>query len=314
MVGAPFEECVVSSQRPRLRRLLEECMTERRTADVMVRGSGDTAAQHVKLIARPLTLPGAGLAVFLLAINLDKFWILTDRLRHEKEELEIEVAERTAALQAAVADKEMLLQEVHHRTKNNLQMLCDLLYLQMEAPSHRDPRSLLQDAYTRIYVIAKLHEQLYQSLDTGRVSLGTYLERVATGLQALHEGVPVRVEVTGQEPLLDVDRAIHAGLMVNELLTNAAKHAFSDGARGETGVRIGTDGDRVELQVWDTGKGMPPDFDLERADSLGLRIVRILARRLGASVQVENAGGTLVSIAFPLAPEPAAPQAEESSG
>ncbi len=114
------------------------------------------------------------------------------------------------------------------------------------------------------------------------------------------------------EPLhLDVDRAIHAGLIANELVTNAAKHAFPPGEPGEVLVRLRPVGDRVELQVRDAGKGLPQGFDLTRAKTLGLRIVHILANRLGASVSVENRKGTAVTITFPLvADAPIEPRSE----
>jgi two-component sensor histidine kinase len=259
----------------------------------------DPAGRYAKLLLRELRVGGEAI-LFLIAIDVSRYWTETSRLRLLNEELEARVAARTAELQIALADKDMLMQEVHHRTKNNLQMLCDLLYLQMEGMEDGDRRGLLQDTYTRIYAIAKVHEQLYQSLDRGRISVGKYLERLVEGVQNLHEGLPLRVQVDGDEPELDADRAIHLGLMVNELLTNAAKHAFPDGARGEAGVRVRARDGRLELEVWDNGRGLPAGVDVDAAHTLGLRIVRILSRRLHAEVAIESNGGTRVTVAFPL--------------
>jgi PAS domain S-box-containing protein len=219
---------------------------------------------------------------------------ITERQRGEAQ-LRLALAEKDAAL----ATNQTLLREVHHRVKNNLQMVCDLLYLQMEAMPDPDQHHDLQDAYGRIFAIARLHEQLYQTMRGGEVRLGEYLRRLAAGFGTLYPHVAVRLEA--EEPLyLDLDRAIHAGLIVNELVTNAVKHAFPDGRRGEVRVRVGTEGDRAVLQVADAGTGLPAGFDLDTAKSLGLRIVQILARRLQASLEVANTKGATFRVTFPM--------------
>jgi two-component sensor histidine kinase len=296
--GAPLERFVALRHRPTLSRLLQAGGASTSVVDVALLPE-DPAGHYVKFLFREVHA-GNQAILFLVAIDVSRYWPEATRLRLLNEELEARVAERTAELQVAVADKDMLLQEVHHRTKNNLQMLCDLLYLQMEGLEDADRRGMLQDTYARIYAIAKLHEQLYQSLDRGRVSVGKYLERLVEGVQKLHERLPLRVQVEGDEPELDADRAIHLGLMVNELLTNVAKHAFPDGAAGEAGVRVRTTDGRLELQIWDTGRGLPDGVDLEAAHTLGLRIVRILSRRLQAEVGIESNAGTRVTVALPL--------------
>ena len=207
------------------------------------------------------------------------------------------------------ADNQALLREVHHRVKNNLQMLCDLMYLQMEAMPDRDQHPDLQDAYSRIYAIARLHEQIHQTMEGGRIRLEDYLRRLAGGFENLFRDVPVKVEAAADGLTLDLDRAIHVGLIVNELITNAVKHAFPKGQRGEVTVSLRTLGDQIQLQVHDNGQGLPEDFDLERAKSVGLRTVRILACRLEARVAVTSTGGTCFTLTFPLhAEEPIEPK------
>jgi two-component sensor histidine kinase len=303
VLGVPLDRFVALRHRAALARLLDLTAGGRRGVGEVALLPDGPEPRYLRLLLCKLHAAGQEV-VFLVAVDLSRFLSESTRLRHQNEDLEARVAERTAELQAALADKDMLLQEVHHRTKNNLQMLCDLLYLQMEGLEDDNPKHMLQDTYARIYAIAKLHEQLYQSLDGGRVSVGKYLERLVEGAQALYEGLPMRVEVSGGEPELDTDRAIHLGLMVNELLTNAAKHAFPAGAPGEAGIRVRAVEGRLELEVWDTGRGLPPAIDLETASSLGLRIVRILSRRLRAVVTLESGrGGTRVTIVLPLSAE-----------
>ncbi len=203
-------------------------------------------------------------------------------------------------LRQALADKDMLLREVHHRTKNSLQMLGDLLFLQSQVLTGSKEKQALEDSLNRIFAIARLHEQLYQSLESGCIRLGDYLDKLIESFRTVYREAEIRL-VTPPEPiLLDVDRTIHAGLIMNELLTNALKHAF-DGRPGVVTIRVRRVGELLELQVSDDGKGLPPHFDLAETRSLGLRIVHVLARRLQATVDVENAKGTSFTLRFPLA-------------
>lgn len=213
-----------------------------------------------------------------------------------------ELTRREAELRSAVADRETLLREVHHRVKNNLQILCDLLYLQMERLED-EQGAVLRDTYGRIYAVARLHEQLYQAMQSGRVALRDYLGRLVEGFRAIYSTVPVRVE--GVEAVtLDLDRAIHVGLLVNELVTNALKHAFPRGHEGEVVVRLTLVGESLELVVRDNGRGLSADLDLEQTKSLGLRIVSILAKRLQATVTITNENGVTFTLLFPLQAEP----------
>jgi two-component sensor histidine kinase len=169
----------------------------------------------------------------------------------------------------------------------------------MEALSDRDQHRELQDAYSRIYAIARLHEQLHQSMQAGQIQLPEYLGRLVTGFKDLHAAVRVTLQAAGVDLRIDLDRAIHVGLVVNELLTNAVKHAFPPGQAGEVVLAMYAAGDQIALQVRDNGRGLPADFDLAQTTSLGLRTVRILALRLGAQVVVERNGGTSFTLTFP---------------
>jgi PAS domain S-box-containing protein len=242
--------------------------------------------------------------ICVVVTDLTERHLIEQALRRANETLEARVAERTAALQAALADKDALLREVHHRVKNNLQMLCDLMYLQMEAMPDRDQHQDLQDAYGRIYAIARLHEQLHQAMQGGRIHLGEYLGRLVDGFTRLHAPVRTTLEAANVDVLLDLDRSIHVGLIVNELLTNAVKHAFRAGSRGEVTVAVCAAGSQIQLQVRDNGRGLPEDIDPEQATSLGLRTVHILASRLKARMRVTRNSGTSFTLTFPAEGDP----------
>jgi len=224
---------------------------------------------------------------------------LTEAKRRERE-LRAALAQEKDAL----ATNRTLLREVHHRVKNNLQMLCDLLYLQMEAVTDGEKAGALQDTYGRIYAIARLHEELYQAMQSGQIRLPAYLGRVIAGFESLYPAVRVTLDAAETDLALDVDRAIHVGLIANELVTNALKHAFPGRPGGRIAVRLQRAGDQLALEVRDDGIGLPSDLDLARVKTLGLRIVRILASRLEAALVVENRNGTHVRITFPLRAAP----------
>ncbi len=315
--GHPFEECLAREYRDDFRRCLKTDTPRPATLEVTFR------SQSVPPPAARLLLHGINLSppvLVLVAHEIHNPILLAHvreqqvQLRKREAALEALVTERTAALEAelarrkeaeevlraALAENVTLLREVHHRVKNNLQMLCDMLYLQMEGIGNEEKAAVLRDTYSRIYAIARLHEHLYRSMHGGRVLLRDYLGQLIGGFETLYPRTTIRLDVPSEPIQLDVDRAIHAGLIANELLTNAAKHAFPPGEAGEAVVRLRALGDRVELQVRDAGNGLPEGFDLTQAKTLGLRIVHILANRLGATVNVENRNGTAFTIAFPM--------------
>jgi two-component sensor histidine kinase len=223
------------------------------------------------------------------------------RLLRKHEQADCRLREALTELHHAVADRETLLREVHHRTKNNLQMLCDLLYLQIEAMDEPERHPDLTDAYGRIYAFARLHEALHHSLHGGQISLGKYLAGIAEGFRRAHPGAGIRLEVPVDDLGLDLDRTLRVGLILNELLVNALKHAFPTGTSGEVGIAARRVGGQIEFRVWDGGKGLPAGADPARASTLGFRIVTLFARQLGAQIRVGNGPGTSIWITFPRA-------------
>jgi PAS domain S-box-containing protein len=210
-----------------------------------------------------------------------------------------------AELTQTAADNETLLKEVHHRTKNNLQMLCSLLELQAEAIQSPEGKEALELSAQRIYAIARLYEQLYRSMSGGRILLCDYLRGLAENFRYVGAVSGITVRLPERNGIyLDVDRAIPCGLILNELLTNAVKHAFPPGHPGQVGIQLERQGEeRVQLRVWDNGRGLPPGLDIERSNSLGLRLIRILAHRLRAQVEVDSYEGAAFTLTFPAAAE-----------
>lgn len=218
-------------------------------------------------------------------------------LKSERDRLAISLAE----LAASLAEKETLLKEVHHRVKNNLQVIASLLRLQADGIG--DPRLTvaLRESQNRVESMALIHEQLYETEDLREVDLARHASLLASNLvrsYAIDEG-RISWSVTIQSVPLTVDRAIPAGLILNELISNAFKHAFPDGRKGSLSIEGRRSGGSVVLEVRDDGVGVPEGVDPARPKSLGLEIVAILTRQLKGTFEIERGCGALCRVTFP---------------
>ncbi len=215
--------------------------------------------------------------------------------------LEERVIARTRELETSLAQKEILLREVHHRVKNNMQVVASLLRLQ--ATQGCSSEDALRNTLKRIQTMGMLHERLYQSLDLARIDLGAFLrdlcDQAADAYAASERGI--RWEVDAEPVMLDLDQAIPVALITNEVLSNAFKHAFPGGREGAVRVELARRSGMIRLQVHDDGIGadLPPP-DLKR--SLGLVLVQILTQQLGGTYRFEAGEGLTFHLSFP-APE-----------
>jgi len=216
----------------------------------------------------------------------------------------LDITERKRAEEALVAslrEKEALLKEVHHRVKNNLQVITSLLRLESNRIEHPITRDVLRDMQNRIQSMAMLHETLYRSGNFAQVDLAAYLRRLASQLIRSLVTTPGQVELRLDlfSVGLDLDQAIPCGLIVNELVSNAMKHAFPAGRSGEVWVELQAVGDGdLRLRVRDSGLGLPPDFEARRGRSLGLQLVSDLARQLGGGLEIGRGPGTSFEVTF----------------
>jgi PAS domain S-box-containing protein len=204
-------------------------------------------------------------------------------------------------LKASVLEKEVLLKEVHHRVKNNLQIISSLLNLQMKKITDAKTRGELSATRNRIQSMALIHAKLYQSENLSQINFAEYIEVFSRQLRSLYD---VRAEKVGlvldiDEVYLDVDVAIPCGMIVNELLTNALKYAFPGERRGEVRIGLRSAAAQTVLSVEDNGVGLPPEIDLERVETLGLQLVRALAKQVDGTLTVERGGGTRVVVLCP---------------
>lgn len=223
-----------------------------------------------------------------------------EALRRLNEELEARVRERTALAE----ERQMLIREVHHRVKNDLQFISSMLNMQERRLGDAAAAGALEDCRGRIQTIALIHESMYQSHDLVSLPLSKDIRSLAASVVRVSSAPPGAVSLEIETPddiTVDVDRAIPCGLILNELMTNALKHAFPGGRSGTLRVVLRREGeDRAALIVEDDGVGMPPETDPPARDSMGFRLVRAFAEQLGGELRVKRAPGTSVGVYFPL--------------
>jgi PAS domain S-box-containing protein len=224
-------------------------------------------------------------------------------------------------LAAAVADKEVLLKEVHHRVKNNLQIISSLLNMQAELLFEPSLKEVLLESRRRVESMAMIHERLYSDDDIDHLDFRQYVEALARELFNVYfvNSNLVRLRLELEPVSLELNQAIPCGLILNELLANCLKYAFPDTRQGEILVALGCHGDRLTLRVADNGIGLPPGLDWRKTQTLGLRIVNILARQLMGTVHHEASAGADFSLIFQKAASrspahPPAPAASRNGG
>lgn len=223
------------------------------------------------------------------------------------ERLEERVREQTESLRAALEEKDLLFKEVHHRVKNNLQIISSLLSLQSEHVRDPEVAGLLADTRSRIKSMAIIHERLYAGLDSGRLGFSSYVRDLAADLVRSSEGGSTRVilDFDLQETTVDFSQAIPCGLSIHELVANSLKHAFPGGrSRTAAPPRLAIRCRPLPLgglvmEVEDNGVGLPEGFDSRKSRTLGLQLVLTLVRQLKGGLELERIGGTRFRITVP---------------
>ncbi|MDT8365871.1 MAG: PAS domain S-box protein [bacterium] len=215
-----------------------------------------------------------------------------------------DITERKKAhdrISSSLAEKETLLREIHHRVKNNLQVISGLLNLQAHYIDDERVRTIYKESQNRIKTMALIHEELYQREDLARINLAEYISGLAGNLMASYsmEIGRVSLDLDLEDAEITIDTAIPCGLIVNEIVSNSLAHAFPDNGKGKIRIKLRLlDGEKFELKVSDDGIGLPADLKISKTKTLGLRLVSILAEQLGADLQVEKDQGTAFCLTF----------------
>jgi len=214
---------------------------------------------------------------------------ITEQMRTEK------------ALAKTLAAKEVLLKEVHHRVKNNLQIISSLLNMQTELLTDPALVEVFRESQQRVQAMAMIHGRLYGQEDVERLDFQDYVDGLAHDLFYAYgvDSALVRLRLQLSPVSLELNQAIPCGLILNELLTNSLKYAFPGGREGEISIELSCTNDhRVTLQVADNGIGFPARFDVTHTPSLGLKIIHILTRQLGATLHQKPGPGATFTLTF----------------
>ena len=285
-----FFDLVIPEQRAFLRdrfnSLLNNTSIERRYEISILHKSGELV--NLEIAVHPLQ---AGNRTQLIIVGRD----ITERKRAE------------AQIKASLREKEMLLKEIHHRVKNNLQIISSLLSLQSRRIKDRQIREELKESQNRVKSMSLIHEKLYQSGDPFGVDFARYAKSLSNHLfhsYGADSSVKLKIEV--DNILLSIDKAIPCGLIVHELVSNCLKHAFPDGRKGEIRIALYPDhgheksGDSCfcVLIIGDNGIGFPKDLDFRNSKSLGLQLVCGLARQIKGGIELDTSSGTEFRISF----------------
>jgi two-component sensor histidine kinase/sensor domain CHASE-containing protein len=220
------------------------------------------------------------------------------------EKLEQEVLERKRAeekIKASLKEKEVLLKEIHHRVKNNLQVVSSMLKIQSGYSQDRKTVDMFRESQNRVRSIALIHEMLYHSKNLSKIDFSVYIQPITTHLMRTYGVDPSRIKlnINVEDVFLDLDSAIPCGLIINELFSNALKHAFPEGRAGEVKIDLFQDRNReFTLLISDNGVGLPRGMNFKDTDSLGLQLVDALVDQLDAAIAFEGIVGTTFRITF----------------
>jgi PAS domain S-box-containing protein len=204
-------------------------------------------------------------------------------------------------IKASLSEKEVLLKEIHHRVKNNLQIISSLIYLQAQRIEDPEARQIFEDSQSRISSMALVHDSLYRSQNFARVHLSDYIQTLTSRLFQTYriqsEFVNLEIDVE-PDVVVSLDRAIPCGLILNELITNALKHGFTGEQQGKVRVKLHQTIEGICLIVENDGNGLPDTFELQKIQSMGLRLVNALIHQLRGKVEVEKTAKTRFKVTF----------------
>ncbi|MFQ5721751.1 MAG: sensor histidine kinase, partial [Candidatus Aminicenantales bacterium] len=227
------------------------------------------------------------------------------------EQAQREITERKRVevqLSESLKEKEVLLKEIHHRVKNNMQIISSLLRLQSWHIKNRKMKDVFEVSQSRIKSMVLIHEKLYQSQDLARIDFYDYIKSLTNSLFSTYrvglETITFKLDI--KKVYFDINTAIPLGLIINELVSNSLKYAFpeqkawgkADNSKAEIFLSLRSDEGRVSLIVRDNGVGLPKDFDFKKTESMGLQLVNDLVAQLDGTIDLQEEGGTSFKITF----------------
>jgi len=228
----------------------------------------------------------------------------TSELEELNRELNLEIAERLKTenrLRTSIKEKDVLIKEVHHRVKNNLQVISSLLDMSKRRAKHPETEDMLSEAHAKIFTMSLIHSQLYQSDRFDEINMGRYIRDLIAQLAQMHQSDrDIRLNIKVEDIYLSVTQAIPCALVVNEIISNAYKHAFDGLNSGKISISLEEiKGPRLHLNITDNGMGIPDHVDIDKTETLGIKLVRdLVLTQLKGDLQINRTNGTEIDIAF----------------
>ncbi|ADZ08700.1 signal transduction histidine kinase [Methanobacterium lacus] len=214
----------------------------------------------------------------------------------------IDIKNAEDKIKTSLQEKELLLRELHHRVKNNLQIISSLINLQSQGIKNKEDLEIFRESQSRVKSMAIIHEKLYQSTDLSNINFRDYIQSLVSYLVSYYSKEMIKIEMDVNEDLvLNMDTAVPCGLIINELFINSLKHAFEGRSNGRITIKLSLDDETPEcyvLEVADNGVGLPPDVDLNNPQKLGLQLVVSLTNQLDGKIFVDTKDGTKFTIKF----------------
>jgi PAS domain S-box-containing protein len=215
----------------------------------------------------------------------------------------VDLTEQKAAeekIRASLQEKEILLKEIHHRVKNNMQLMLSLIHLQLNVVQEPAARKILQITRNRMKSIALIHEQFYRSSDFRLVDIMPFITTMLAQLKCTYPDKKLEISVNDAELVMDIQRAIPFGIIINEILSNAFQHAFENDQGGLIFIEVeNKDETEWKITVGDEGRGIPPHIDLQAPETLGLRLIRDLVEQIDGRLAIELEHGTVYTLHIP---------------
>lgn len=239
----------------------------------------DKKIRHIKTHSTLITYEGNEAAIQIVGQDV------TDRVEYERE------------LKESLKEKETLLQEIHHRVKNNLAVVSGMLQLQAFNSENEELQKSLKDSESRIKTMALIHEQLYQSQSLSQIDFGQYVEELITNIMEVsvpREHIDISLDFDSFN--LNVNQAVPCALIINEIISNSFEHAFTEQKEGHINLQLKKRNSLIQVTISDNGKGLPPDYN--QKESMGFTIIKTLIRQLEADYKIDRENGTTITFTF----------------
>lgn len=246
-------------------------------------------------------LIGAGIIITLMFVRQILALEESNRARKLLQDNQKELEEREQQIKASLEEKEVLLKEIHHRVKNNMQIISSLLSLQSRYVKDKEDGEIFKECQNRVISMAMIHENLYSNRNLAEINLQSYLQNLVSGLFSSYGANPqlIKTQINLEKVSVDLDKSISYGLIINELISNSLKYAFPEN-EGEINLSLHRlDGTMLELIIADAGVGFPENLDFRRTESLGLQLVNNLVKQLDGEIELDRTSGTKFRIVLP---------------